>query len=116
MLHSLIIYSTQSNCLVLQRGFYYGLASIPAMYLLYYSASGENPYWTRVLRMYSDYSDEWVRRNDIHNTAVQQAILDRTLFIDRPRENTPDTVFANPEYVRTHTLTPGISFSVEIRT
>lgn len=74
------------------------------MYLIYNAAQAEDPYLSKVLRAYSNWNEEWIRRNDIHDAAVQQAIKDRTLFLDRPRLNEPGKVFTNPEYVASRIL------------
>ncbi|KAL8907594.1 MAG: hypothetical protein Q9207_001331 [Kuettlingeria erythrocarpa] len=72
----------------LGRGFYFVLAAVPLSFAIYkFSRSSDGsgaesaqPWFTRMLRAYDSWSNNWLARNALHTKAIEQASHDRTLF------------------------------------
>lgn len=65
-----------------QPGFYIGLSCIPLIFVIHDLATSKDPWLTQLIASYSDRNEEWARRNDVHNEAIQQAANDRNLFLN----------------------------------
>jgi hypothetical protein len=82
-----------------QRGFYITVAAIPlslAVYKFTYSDDSK-PYLQQMIEKYSDFKDEWNRRNALHTVMIEQAAHDRNLFQSEKVSTEVDLRF--PEYV-----------------
>ncbi|KAL8720675.1 MAG: hypothetical protein Q9225_002504 [Loekoesia sp. 1 TL-2023] len=74
----------------LGRGFYFVIAALPLSFAIYKfsrssdgsSAESSQPWLTRMLRRYDDWSNSWAERNALHTKAIEQAAHDRNLFLD----------------------------------
>ena len=69
----------------IQRNFFLTITALPlglALYTFSTSDTSSTPWLTRVIHYYSDYKDEWTRRNELHTRAVEEAAFDRNLFLN----------------------------------
>jgi len=78
------------------------MATIPAAWAVYFvsrnSDDNSEPFLTRMINGYTETSEKWSKRNDLHVRMVEQAGEDRVLFQNtRPQEHVEMTF---PEYVR----------------
>ncbi|KAI4168881.1 MAG: hypothetical protein LQ348_007417 [Seirophora lacunosa] len=72
----------------LGRGFYFIIAALPLSFAVYkFSRSSDSsgaasaqPWFTRVLQSYDQWSNRWAVRNALHTKAIEQAAHDRNLF------------------------------------
>ncbi|KAI4185712.1 MAG: hypothetical protein L6R41_003970 [Letrouitia leprolyta] len=72
----------------LGRGFYLVVAALPLGFAVYKfsrsldgsGAESSQPWFTRLLRRYDEWSNSWGERNALHTKAIEQAAHDRNLF------------------------------------
>ncbi|KAI4177946.1 MAG: hypothetical protein LQ343_000030 [Gyalolechia ehrenbergii] len=72
----------------LGRGFYLAIAALPLSFAVYkFSRSSDGsgaefsqPWLTRILRRYDEWSNSWAESNAVHTKAIEQAAHDRNLF------------------------------------
>ncbi|KAL8952080.1 MAG: hypothetical protein Q9222_001991 [Ikaeria aurantiellina] len=84
-----------------QRGFYFVIAALPLSFAIYKfsrSSDGSNaesaqPWLTRILRRYDNWSNSWADRNSLHTKMIEQAGHDRNLFINSPPSPLVDLSF-----------------------
>jgi hypothetical protein len=77
------------------------MASIPAAWAVYFvsrnSSDNSQPFFTRMIDGYTETSEKWSKRNDLHVRMIEQAGEDRVLFQNtRPYEHVE---MKFPEYV-----------------
>jgi hypothetical protein len=77
------------------------MASIPAAWAVYFvsrnSSDNSQPFFTRMIDGYTEGSEKWSKRNDLHVRMIEQAGEDRVLFQNtRPYEHVE---MKFPEYV-----------------
>src|SRR3954447_5759445 len=64
-----------------QRGFYITLTLVPLSMVAYaLASSSDTPVVTRIIDAYRSRAEEVNRRNTLHQTACEQAAIDRQLF------------------------------------
>jgi hypothetical protein len=85
------------------------MASIPAAWAVYFvsrnSSDNSQPFVTRMIDGYTETSEKWSKRNDLHVRMIEQAGEDRVLFQNtRPQEHVE---MKFPEYVA-----PSLNFSI----
>ncbi|KAH7061654.1 hypothetical protein BKA63DRAFT_527924 [Paraphoma chrysanthemicola] len=73
-------------------GFWGTIATIPAAWALYFvsrdSSDNAQPVLTRVINGYTETTEKWSKRNDLHVRMIEQAGEDRVLFMNtRPQEH-----------------------------
>ena len=77
------------------------MACIPAGFATYYvsRSDGDNsrPFVTRMIDAYTERSEKWAKRNDLHVRMIEQAGEDRVLFANAKPHDHVDMKF--PEYV-----------------
>ena len=82
---------------MIQKGFYFTIASVPFAYFLYRATrsveAGEEPYLTKVIRQYELWLDSWRDRNELHTKMVEQAGYDRLILQHSPPSKGVDIKF-----------------------
>ncbi|OAL07183.1 hypothetical protein IQ06DRAFT_288945 [Phaeosphaeriaceae sp. SRC1lsM3a] len=74
------------------RGFWLTVACIPAGFAVHYvsrsNSDNSQPFFTRMIDAYTESSEKWAKRNDLHVRMVEQAGEDRVLFMNaKPHEH-----------------------------
>jgi len=82
---------------MIQKGFYFTVATVPFAYLLYRATrsveAGEEPYLTKVIRQYELWLDSWRDWNELHTKMVEQAGYDRLILQHSPPSKAVDIKF-----------------------
>ncbi len=88
-----------------QRGFYATIAALALSFAIYkYSRSSsldpanagkldKQPFFTRLIRQYSEFQDSLTQRNALHTRLVEEAAHDRNLFFGSPKSQHVDLMF-----------------------
>jgi hypothetical protein len=82
---------------MMQKGFYFTIATVPFAYFLYRTTrsvnAGEEPYFTKVIRQYELWLESWRDRNELHTKMVEQAGYDRLILQHSPPSKAVDIKF-----------------------